>query len=257
MKLYCFSTTRRGQGTASDEQSLGYVLLNLNSPAMYASEADTSPTWHKLRGVSHTMELNIRATVNSLPSSISKSGAGRRNAFDDVVVSEEAEYIPIGTGGGTDVFTLDVTLAGVDALKGISTTVGGPYYLTYRMFGVVTETDTFDSLVSPLFHPIVDSFRVQSNRANLSHFFGHEVLPLEIRLCGANNMTVALAKVDCQPLSGAVGAAEFHGAELEGTYPFHPLDQTVAVVSGKPCHPMPSLRSLQTQTSSRCEFIRT
>jgi hypothetical protein len=234
MKLFCFSTTRRGQGTASDEKSLGYVLLNLNSPNMYQAETDTSPVWHKLRGVPHTMELNIRATINSLPSSTSSSGAGRRNAFDDVVVSEDAEYIPIGTSGGQDVFSLDVTLAGVDLLKGISTTVLGPYYLTYRMFGVVTETNPFDSLTSPIFHPIVDSFRVQSNCANLSHFFGHEVLPLEIRLCGANNKTVAIAKVDCKPLAGAVGAAEFHGAELEGTYPFHPLDQTVAVISGRP-----------------------
>ena len=237
LKLYCFSTTRRSQGTASDEQSLGYILLNVNSPSMYQAEADTSPEWHKLRGVSRTMELKLRATINSsLPTNLGQRGlvTGRRNAFDDVVVSEDAEYIPIGSGGGNDVFTLDVTLAGVDALKGIATTVHGPYYLTYGMFGVVTETDTFDSLSQPLFHPIVDSFRVQSNRANLSHFFGHEVLPLEIRLCGARNQIVAVAKVDCAPLAGAIGAPEFHGAELEGTYPFHPLDQTVTVTTGKP-----------------------
>jgi hypothetical protein len=92
MKLFCFSTTRRGQGTASDEKSLGYVLLNLNSPNMYQAETDTSPVWHKLRGVPHTMELNIRATINSLPSSTSSSGAGRRNAFDDVVVSEHTNW---------------------------------------------------------------------------------------------------------------------------------------------------------------------
>lgn len=65
-------------------------------------------------------------------------------------------HSPIGTGGATatDVFTLDVTLAGVDQLKGIATTISGPYYLTYGMFGVVTETDTFDSLSHPIFHPM-------------------------------------------------------------------------------------------------------
>ena len=90
LKLYCFSTTRRSQGTASDEQSLGYILLNVNSPSMYQAEADTSPEWHKLRGVSRTMELKLRATINSsLPTNLGQRGlvTGRRNAFDDVVVS--------------------------------------------------------------------------------------------------------------------------------------------------------------------------
>tara|TARA_B100000795_G_C22723980_1_gene408645 strand:+ start:585 stop:1148 length:564 start_codon:yes stop_codon:yes gene_type:complete len=112
-----------------------------------------------------TMELKLRATINTTLSTspTHQSTTGKRNAFDDVVVSEDAEFIPIGTGGATatDVFTLDVTLAGVDQLKGIATTISGPYYLTYGMFGVVTETDTFDSLSHPIFHPIVDSFRVQ------------------------------------------------------------------------------------------------
>ena len=57
---------------------------------------------------------------------------------------------------------------------------------------------------------------IYSNRAELSHFFGHEVLPLEIKLVGAGNQIVAVAKVDCSPLSSAIGAKEFHGAELEG-----------------------------------------
>ena len=54
LKLYCFSTTRRSQGTPTDEQSLGYVLLNLNSPQYTLAESENTPEWHKLRGISRT-----------------------------------------------------------------------------------------------------------------------------------------------------------------------------------------------------------
>ena len=54
LKLYCYSTTRRGPGTMGDSQPLGYVLLNLNAPALYQAEDETPPEWHKLRGVKHT-----------------------------------------------------------------------------------------------------------------------------------------------------------------------------------------------------------
>ena len=87
------------------------------------------------------------------------------------------------------------------------------------MFGVITDTDSFDSLHQPLFHPIVDSFRVKSSAADLAHFFAHEVLPLEVRLCGAGGKVLAAAQIDCAPLAGAVGAKEFHGAELREATP--------------------------------------
>ena len=180
------ATPRQGADRAQWEiPSHSDVLLNLNAPSLYLAEDETPPEWHKLRGVKHTMELKLRCTINSVPEPIGSyatpgakvrspgAGAGRSNAFDTVVVSEDAEYIPIGNNQGDEPFTLDVTLAGVGGLGLIARVAStsassdtelptGPYYLTYNMFGVTTDTDSFDSLEQPVFHPIIDSFRLQS-----------------------------------------------------------------------------------------------
>ena len=240
----CYSTTRRDR-----------AQWEIPSHSDTCSTQRAIATWLRtrrrrvaqLRGVKHTMELKLRCTINKSQNPLdgqhlAPKSISRRRGWPQQRVRHGCRLrrcrVHTHRKQGDEPFTLDVTLevGGLGLIARVASTSAssdtelptGPYYLTYNMFGVTTDTDSFDSLEQPVFHPIIDSFRLQSCAADLAHFFAHEVLPLEVRLCGAGDTVLATAQIDCAPLAGAVGAKEFHGAELEGSYPLHPASALTA-----------------------------
>jgi len=227
VKLYLYSSGAATAGAVANTNALGYVTVDLRSPTLYMSRGDIKPRWHKLSGgVSFGGELQLSAKISA--KARERSG-GEVNPLESMVVSADASYIQIGNGENNRLYNLEVTLI---ASKGLGLLpiaheedVSDPFWLTYCMFGVVTETDKFERPDKPAFHPIVDSFRVRSDQLSFADFLEYEARPLDVYL-RTTDSNVAVAKIDLSKLASVMRGKSFHGAEIEGSYVFHPLFET-------------------------------
>ena len=227
VKLYLYSSGAATAGAVANTNALGYVTVDLRSPTLYMSRGDIKPRWHKVSGgVSFGGELQLSAKISA--KARERSG-GEVNPLESMVVSADASYIQIGNGENNRLYNLEVTLI---ASKGLGLLpiaheedVSDPFWLTYCMFGVVTETDKFERPDKPAFHPIVDSFQVRSDQTSFADFLEYEARPLDVYL-RTTDSNVAVAKIDLSKLASVMRGKSFHGAEIEGSYVFHPLFET-------------------------------
>ena len=117
------------------------------------------------------------------------------------------------------------------------------YWLTYCMFGVVTETDKFSNPKKPDFKPIVDSFRIRSDRKEFASFLQYDARPLEVCLRNEDSR-LAIARIDISKLAKVMAGNNFFGVEMEGSYIFHSLleggnrvkDKRLSIARRQSCH---------------------
>ena len=81
-------------------------------------------------------------------------------------------------------YNLEVTMIASKGFEALPLPYDDPnvprqYWLTYCMFGVVTETDKFSNPKKPDFKPIVDSFRIRSDRKEFASFLQYDARLLE------------------------------------------------------------------------------
>jgi|EP00945_MAST-04E_sp_MAST-4E-sp1_P005223 hypothetical protein len=228
VKLYVFSSGASHAGALKDTKALGYITIDLRSPNLYMARSDIKPKWCKVKaGGSFGGELQVSSKVSAKAANLSGVKGASPNPLESMVVSADASHVQIGQGKNNRVFNLEVTIIATKGLDGLPLEAGSTrdYWLTYCMFGVVTETDKFTSPDRPDFHPIVDSFRIRSDRRAFADFLEHEARPLDIYL-RTEDSRVAVAKIDLSKLASVMRGANFHGAEIEGSYIFHSLFET-------------------------------
>ncbi|CAM9355311.1 unnamed protein product [Ectocarpus fasciculatus] len=114
----------------------------------------------------------------------------------------DLDALPVGPGAdGQDArtFSLAISVKGAAGLSGVAAAVAGGgggdgdggapgFWLSYSIFGVVVQTDRFESLGPPppgggaVLEAMMDSFRLRATLQGLCHFLA-EAPPLQVYLC--------------------------------------------------------------------------
>lgn len=155
------------------------------------------------------------------------------------------DAIQIGTPSPWDAhYTLGVTLSGLSLTSGAAAGLEGPFWLSYKVFGVLIQTDAFPALAAPtgaaaggrLFPPVRDTFTLRATPAGLAAFLS-ATPPLRVYLCRPGQ-ALAVAELPFAPLAtallqpalaGGSGAAlAVHapspcGADLAGSFTLAPM----------------------------------
>ncbi|CAN0310708.1 unnamed protein product, partial [Ectocarpus sp. 12 AP-2014] len=160
-------------------------------------------------------------------------------ALTAVDAVSDLDALPVGPGAdGQDArtFSLAISVKGAAGLSGLAAAVagadgGGPgFWLSYSIFGVVVQTDRFESLGPPppgggaVLEPMMDSFRLRATLQGLCHFLA-EAPPLQVYLCTEGRI-LAHADVDMSPLLPREqwqgrSTCEFGSTGMEGDFQLH------------------------------------
>ncbi|CBJ32316.1 centrosomal protein 120 [Ectocarpus siliculosus] len=152
----------------------------------------------------------------------------------------DLDALPVGPGAdGQDArtFSLAISVKGAAGLSGLAAAVaggdgGGPagFWLSYSIFGVVVQTDRFESLGPPppgggaVLEPMMDSFRLRATLQGLCRFLA-EAPPLQVYLCTEGRI-LAHADVDMSLLLPTEewqgrSTCEFGSTGMEGDFQLH------------------------------------
>ncbi|CAN0382529.1 unnamed protein product, partial [Ectocarpus sp. 8 AP-2014] len=181
-------------------------------------------------------EVAVHTGVDSTGSESEESLA----ASTAVEAVSDLDALPVGPGAdGQDArtFSLAISVKGAAGLSGLAAAVaggdgGGPagFWLSYSIFGVVVQTDRFESLGPPppgggaVLEPMMDSFRLRATLQGLCHFLA-EAPPLQVYLCTEGRI-LAHADVDMSlllPIEEWQGRStcEFGSTGMEGDFQLH------------------------------------
>ncbi|KAA0151915.1 hypothetical protein FNF29_04321 [Cafeteria roenbergensis] len=119
-----------------------------------------------------------------------------------------SDAIPVGGRGGQR-FVLRVSLSAAAALDRIPSAArlcsvpGRRLWLSYRLFGVLVQSDAFDDPSNPAFRPMRDGFAIAAHPADLLRFLRAQP-PLPVHLCTAGAVLATASLPLAQLLPGAV-----------------------------------------------------
>ena len=231
IKLYVYSSGAAGTGAMTDTMSLGYLVVDLRSPNIYAAASDIKKKWLKLKGKGAHGDVLLSCKISAKEASVSNINNNISNPLESMVVAADASYVQIGNPNlpTNQLYNLEVTMISSKGLEALPLPYDDPnvprnYWLTYCMFGVVTETGKFTNPKVPNFEPIVDSFRIRSDKKEFASFLQYDARPLEVCLRNEDSR-LALARIDISKLAKVMEGDNFFGVEMEGSYIFHSLLQ--------------------------------
>ena len=231
IKLYVYSSGAAGTGAVSDTMSLGYIVIDLRSPNIYAAASDIKKKWLKLKGKGAHGDVLLSCKISAKEASVSNINNNISNPLESMVVAADASYVQIGNPNlpTNQLYNLEVTMISSKGLEALPLPYDDPnvprnYWLTYCMFGVVTETGKFTNPKVPNFEPIVDSFRIRSDKKEFASFLQYDARPLEVCLRNEDSR-LAIARIDISKLAKVMEGDNFFGVEMEGSYIFHSLLQ--------------------------------
>lgn len=128
----------------------------------------------------------------------------------------DSDAIPIG-GRGTDRFSLSVHIDAAAAVANVpavahAVSSGAPLrlWLSYRIFGVLVQSDAFEDPDAPSFRPMRDVFALQASRSDLLRFLRAQP-PLPVHLCAPGAILATAHLPLAQLLAGSHLAADSDG----------------------------------------------
>jgi hypothetical protein len=145
---------------------------------------------------------------------------------------DDGDYIRIGTSC-EDVFSLSVTLTSITGAASMFGSVGAPCWLSYKLFGLLVQTDQFElglpAGAGGAFLPIRDVFRMTSSVEDLATFFS-TMGTLEVYLCCPGTV-LGVAHVRLGDLLSPTAVADpyFTEAEATGGFMLQPLNPPAVV----------------------------
>ena len=206
VKLYVYSSGAAGTGAMADTMSLGYLVIDLRSPNLYAAASDIKKKWVKLKGKGAHGDVLLSCKISAKEASSGGFDNALTNPLESMVVAQDASYVQIGNPNlpSNQLYNLEVTMIASKGFEALPLPYDDPnvprqYWLTYCMFGVVTETDKFSNPKKPDFKPIVDSFRIRSDRKEFASFLQYDARPLEVCLRNEDSR-LAIARIDISKL---------------------------------------------------------
>jgi hypothetical protein len=136
-------------------------------------------------------------------------------------MSDDSEFIRIGAG--SDLFTLSLTISSMTGAGNLFGSLVGPFWLSYKVFGLLVQTDQFHDLHNPGFLPIRDIFRMKSSVADISTYLS-SLGRLEVFLCSPGTVLgVTLLRMDAL-VPADCDERYFTEAEATGGFVIRPLN---------------------------------
>lgn len=114
-----------------------------------------------------------------------------------------------------EVFTLAVTISGAEHLGPVWGHTRGQYWFSYKLFGLVIQTDVFTSLRDAQFQGIRDTFRVRADRSELLAALRQQLTAVPVYLC-APGIALGVAQIPF----GSLGAHSdvLHGGSVRSQF---------------------------------------
>jgi len=157
--------------------------------------------------------------------------AARRAERSTVLVPADSDAVRLGTGA--DLFLLSIDLQGIGNLLPSLGRRTGQYWLSFKLFGDVVQTECFTDTARPRFPATHDAFRLQGSVAEVKAFLDSQPA-LPVYLCSAGvawgvaslplNTVCSEVNKDSQDafgtasVSGAFAMKPLHPPELAASY---------------------------------------
>ncbi|CAM9957971.1 unnamed protein product [Scytosiphon promiscuus] len=226
------------------------------------SVSASPPSGRAVEAVSEGTPLSITeggTVASGVRVALSRSEEMHPSSLVDAV--SELDALPVGPGADgedAEIFSLAISVNAIAAneateLSGLAyrseRSGGAGLWLSYSIFGVVVQTDRFESLLpptpggggggGPVLEPMMDSFRLRATLQGLCHFLG-EAPPLQVYLCTEGRI-LANADVDMSLLLPrgeweSRHTREFGRTGMEGDFHLHLPGQTSPVSPGQTSH---------------------
>ena len=222
-------------GVKGTKRSLGYGLVDVRQISLSRLHAKRQSCWLRLHG-SNPGEIkvsfalyglreapqtggNVGSPYQQRPQTLVERSPETNEGF---VAEPSSDFIPIGRG--SNFYSLSITLSGLEGLLPLFGERQGQFWLSYKMFGIVIQTECFKNLAAPVFMPIQDSFKLRSSISELTSFF-ESLPPVSVYLC-APDLALGVATIPLRELlikDGQRAPPQVNNAELRGGFPLKPL----------------------------------